>query len=76
MSKLSEELAIEDGMYEDSDIGDEDYGFILGPDGKLKSVFLPDNLPFKAPKNIQKILKIFGYSDPEQLTGFDNNTLH
>ena len=72
MSKLSEELAIEDGMY-DSDIGDEDYGFILGPDGELKSVFLPDVIPFKQPKNIQKILKMFGIRDAEQL---DSTTLH
>lgn len=72
MSKLSEELAVEDGLY-DSDIGDEDYGFILGPDGELKSLFLPDVLPFKQPKNVAKILKMFGIRDPEQL---DNDTLH
>jgi hypothetical protein len=73
MSKLSEELAVEDGYYEDQDIGDEDYGFILGPDGELKSVFLPDVLPFKQPKNVAKILKMFGILDPEQL---NNDTLH
>ena len=73
MSKLSEELAQEDGMYEDTDIGDEDYGFILGPNGELKSLFLPDVLPFKQPKNVYKILKMFGIRDPEQL---DNDTLH
>jgi hypothetical protein len=72
MSKLSEELAVEDGLY-DNDIGDEDYGFIFGPNGELKSVFLPDNLPFKTPDNIQKILELFGINDPEQL---DNKTLH
>ena len=72
MSKLSEELAVEDGMY-DSDIGDEDYGFILGPDGELKSLFLPDVLPFKQPKNVAKILKMFGIRDPEQIS---NDTLH
>lgn len=72
MSKLSEELAIEDGMY-DSDIGEEDYAFIFGPDGKLKSVFLPDFIPFKQPKTIQKIFKMCGIQDAEQL---DNNTLH
>jgi hypothetical protein len=72
MSKLSEELAVEDGLY-DSDIGDEDYGFILGPDGELKSLFLPDVLPFKQPKNVAKIFKMFGIRDPEQL---DNDTLH
>jgi hypothetical protein len=73
MSKLSEELAVEDGMYTDTDIGDEDYGFILGPDGELKSLFLPNVLPFKQPKNVAKILKLFGIRDPEQL---DNDTLH
>ena len=72
MSKLSEELAIEDGIY-DSDIGEEDYGFIVGPDGKLKSVFLPDHIPFKQPKNIRKIFKMFGIVDAEAL---DNTTLH
>ncbi len=72
MSKLSEELAIEDGFYEE-DISDDDYGFILGPDGKLKSVFLPDNMPFKAPKNITKIFKMFGITDAGQI---DNTTLH
>jgi len=72
MSKLSEELAVEDGIYDD-DIGAEDYGFILGPDGELKSLFLPDVLPFKQPKNVYKILKMFGIRDPEQL---NNDTLH
>ena len=72
MSKLSEELAFEDGIC-DSDIGEEDYGFILGPDGELKSVFLPDVIPFKQPKNIQKIFKMFGIVDAEAL---DNTTLH
>jgi hypothetical protein len=72
MSKLSEELAIEDGIYED-DISDEDYGFILGPDGELKSIFLPSNMPFKQPKNVAKILRIFKIMDGDQL---NNDTLH
>jgi hypothetical protein len=72
MSKLAEELAVEDGMYE-NDIGDEDYAFVIGPDGKLKSVFLPDVVPFTQPKSIQKIFKMFGIRDAEQL---DNPTLH
>jgi hypothetical protein len=72
MSKLSEELAFEDGLY-DTEISDEDYGFILGPDGELKSVFLPDNMPFKQPKNVAKILRMFKIMDGDQL---DNSTLH
>lgn len=75
MTKLSEELAIEDGFYE-NDISEEDYGFVFGPDGKLKSVFLPNDLPFDTPENIQKILEIFGFSDPEQLLDLTNHSLH
>ena len=75
MTKLTEELAIEDGFYED-EISEDDYGFIFDSNGNLKSAFFPDNLPFKTPENIQKILELFGYSDPEQLMDLENNTLH
>jgi hypothetical protein len=71
MTKLSEELAIEDGLY-DTEIEDDDYGIILGPNGELKSGFLPDNMPFEVPEKLAKIFAILGYTDPDQLT----NTLH
>ena len=71
MTKLSEELAIEDGLY-DTEIEDDDYGIILSPTGELKSVFLPENLPFELPEKIARIFEILGYTDPEQLT----QTLH
>ncbi len=73
MSKLAQdqEITIDDVF--DTEITEDDYGFIVGPDGELKSVFLPDNLPFKTHKRIQRILKIFGIVDPAQL---ENNTLH
>ena len=75
MSKTTatiEELS-PDEVY-DTEISDEDYGFILGPDGELKSVFLPENVPFKPPKNIQKILKMFGITDIDNIAG--SETLH
>lgn len=68
---LDQEVEMDD-VY-DQEIGDDDYGFILGPDGELKSVFLPDNMPFNTPENIAKIFEIFGIDDPEQL---ENTTLH
>jgi hypothetical protein len=71
MTKLSEELAIEDGLY-DTEIEDDDYGIILSPTGELKSVFLPENLPFELPEKLARIFEILGYTDPEQLT----QTLH
>lgn len=76
MSKSAQTQDLElDDIY-DTEISDEDYGFIFGPDGELKSVFLPESLPFKTPENIQKILEIFGITDPEQIAGEYNTTLH
>jgi hypothetical protein len=70
--QVREELADDLDMY-DIEIGDDDYGFIFGPDGELKSVFLPDDLPFQVPEKIAKILELFGVQDPEQL---DDPILH
>lgn len=73
MTKLAlDQEQTTDDIY-DTEISDEDYGFVLGPDGELKSVFLPDNMPFKTPKKVQRILKMFGIMDPHQL---DDGTLH
>jgi hypothetical protein len=49
------------------DINEGDYGFILDAEGELKSIFLPENIPFKAPKNVNKILKLFGIPDVENV---------
>lgn len=75
MTKLSEELVFEDGLQDDA-IEDEDYCFVFNADGELKSAIFPEILPFKTPKNIAKILKIFGITDPEQILGEINTTLH
>lgn len=59
-----------------ADIGvtEDDYAFVVSADGKLKAVILPADLPFAAPKNIQKILKIFNIADVEQASS--DVTLH
>ena len=67
-----QEITVDD-MHE-TEIGEEDYGFILGPNGELKSVFMPEVIPFKSPKNVQKILKLFGVHDIERFNAGD--TLH
>lgn len=72
MSKIAQEDQLIEDVY-DTEISDDDYGFIIGPDGELKSVFLPTTIPFKTPKNVAKILKMFGIQDAEQL---DSTTLH
>lgn len=56
------------------EISDEDYGFILGPDGELKSIFTPENAPFITPENVVKILQMFGISDIDDIEG--DQTIH
>ena len=67
MSKATQQEI--DTVIYDTDISDEDYGFILDANGNLKSIFLPEDIPFKQPKNVQRILKIFGITDADQLDG-------
>jgi len=73
MSKTAQQEINQDDVY-DTEISDDDYGFILGPDGELKSLFLPESLPFKTPKNIARILKVFGITDISNV--YNDQTLH
>ena len=50
----------------DEEITDEDYGFVLGPDGELKSVFVPEDYS-EMPKKIKAIFKVLGITDPENI---------
>lgn len=67
-----EEFDVEE-MYE-TEISGEDYAFIIGANGELKSICLPDEIPFKPPKNIARLLKIFGINDIGDISG--DETLH
>jgi len=76
MSKVTETgQATEAPDVSETEICDDDYGFIVAADGSLKSVFLPDSVPFKAPKNVSRILKVFGIRDISQVDTGDD-TLH
>jgi hypothetical protein len=59
---ITQSLLEADGLTDD-ELDNDDYCFIFDRDGNIKSVILPEVVPFKAPKNIAKILKIFGVSD-------------
>ena len=65
MSNQDQEYDVND-IY-DQEISDDDYGFIVGPDGELKSVFTPVTPQLETPENVLKILKIFGINDPDQI---------
>ena len=58
---------------EDDNFGRDDYGFIIGPDGDLKSVILPEHLMSDPPEEIKMILSIFGIDNIHEL---DHGPLH
>lgn len=62
-------------IHDDYDeISDEDYGFVVGPDGELKSVFLPVVYSPNVPENVREIFKIFGVDDIDTIS--DPQTKH
>lgn len=55
----------------ESFMDEEDYVFIIGPDGELKSMFLPSEFIEDPPKEVQKILKIYGIKNINISSGND-----
>jgi hypothetical protein len=52
---------------ENDDYGPDDYGFVLGPDGSLKSFMIPEHLMSDPPEEVKMILEIFGIDDIHEL---------
>lgn len=76
MTKQTQQQDHDDLEAIDTDIGDEDYGFIIGPDGELKHLFTPNDFYLDPPPQVLKILKILGIDDINSI-GFDGeDTLH
>jgi hypothetical protein len=59
----------DDELDEYDEITDEDYGFVIGPDGELKSLFLPVEYTGEMPDSVRKIFKILGISDLDDVAG-------
>jgi hypothetical protein len=68
---MNEEDISED-FSDEEEITDADYGFIIGPDGELKSMFLPDDPMQPTPDTVMTILKMFGIDDSDFM---DNTTI-
>ncbi len=63
------ETVINDDMFDN--IEDTDYIFVVGEDGNLKSILLPDEFENQVtPENVEKILSIF------QVSNFHSATIH
>ena len=64
--------AVEIEEYEE-EIDADDFGFIIGPDGELKSLMYPEHLMEDPPEEIKMILRIFVI---DSIDDIDNKTLH
>jgi len=64
---IVDEVEVEDEFSAD------DFGFVIGPDGELKSIMIPEHLMDDPPEEVQLILKMFGIDSIQQL---DGRTLH
>lgn len=58
---------------ETEDFGKDDFGFILGPSGELKTFMIPEHLMTEPPEEVKMILSIFGIDDINDL---ENKVLH
>jgi hypothetical protein len=65
----------EDELEIDDEYEDGDYGFILGADGELKSMFAPEEFFLEPPAKVKRILKILGIKDINTAWGGDE-TIH
>jgi len=46
--------------FENEEYDPNDYGFIIGPDGNLKTLMIPEHLMEDPPEEVMAILEIFG----------------
>jgi hypothetical protein len=67
------DFVVEELKIEDSDTGPDDFQFVIGPDGELKSMTIPQHLMEDPPEEVQCILALFGIDDINDL---DDRILH
>lgn len=67
-TQITEETDIDD-----DDFDEGDYGFIIGANGELKTMMLPEDLMDDPPIEVKRILKIFGIRNIHQI---EPRTLH
>jgi hypothetical protein len=69
---ISASVEIEE-FEETEDVGKDDFAFVLGPDGDLKTFMIPEKLMGDPPEEVKLILSLFGIDDIHEL---ENRTLH
>ena len=58
---------------EENEYGPDDFGFVLGPDGDLKSFMIPEHLMEDPPEEVLAILSLFGI---DNIYDLENRILH
>jgi hypothetical protein len=58
---------------EEDEFSADDFGFVIGPDGELKSMMIPEHLMDDPPEEVMLILKLFGIDD---INSLGDRTLH
>lgn len=72
-NNLTTNTSIEDFDEPADEFAQDDFGFIIGPDGELKSIMYPEHLMEDPPEEIKMILQIFGIENIDEI---ENRTLH
>ena len=60
MSDLNEEENQDLEEFDTDDISEDDYVFVISPEGLLKTIIFPDELMEDPPEEVQKILQVLG----------------
>jgi hypothetical protein len=55
------------------EVSKNDFAFIIGPDGELKTLMIPETFDIIIPDEVKMILEFYGIDDIENLA---NRTLH
>lgn len=66
------DFLVEEELVED-EFDADDFGFVIGSDGSLKSLMVPQDLMDDPPEEVRAILKLFGIDDLHLL---ESRTLH
>jgi hypothetical protein len=78
MAKITEEstndLSLNENDESDDGLAPDDYVFIIGADGKMKSVIFPAEETFEYSSDLLKVFKAIGVENPDSL--LDTHTLH
>jgi hypothetical protein len=66
-------FTVEEIEIEEDDESRDDFTFVIGANGELKSMYIPEHLMDDPPEEIQCILELFGIDDINMIKG---RTLH